>query len=314
MRGVVLSAGGGQHGSLGHGDAVTQLSVLTPIRALEGTHATDRPCPHSRLCRRQCHHLFPAPNSVDNSPTCVVVLDNLNFFALFSPLPHRHRAHPNLPPPPPHFSCLHFDSTQTMPQSSLQSGGRVCWWPPFARAHRGGNSTVTPHSALCFLTLFFTLSLSLSRLSFWRHAWPQVFSFGNGLHGRLGHGNEATCFEPRRIAFFHTTAGVAKISAGTTHSLALTKDGKAYSFGFGMFGRLGHGDETDQLLPREITLRGHGASPSVGDRTEEEEEDERGPTIEHIAAGYFHSLLLTTDGTTATRPRTRHALTCARLL
>jgi hypothetical protein len=41
MRGVVLSAGGGQHGSLGHGDAVTQLSVLTPIRALEGTHATD---------------------------------------------------------------------------------------------------------------------------------------------------------------------------------------------------------------------------------------------------------------------------------
>lgn len=177
MRGVVLSAGGGQHGSLGQGDAVTQLSVLTPIRALEAYRVV-----------------------------------------------------------------------------AVSAGGHH--------------------------------SLVLTEEG-------RVFSFGNGLHGRLGHGNEETCFEPRRIAFFDTTAGVAKISAGTTHSLALTKDGKAYSFGFGMFGRLGHGDETDQLLPREITLRGHGASPPVGDRVEENETD---PVIEHVAAGYFHSLLLTTDG------------------
>jgi alpha-tubulin suppressor-like RCC1 family protein len=216
------------------------------------------------------------------------VLDNLNFFALFSLLPLATER--TLHRPPHTFFFL----------SALPLKLRINPAYRVVAVSAGGHHSLvlteegrvqSPHIPPFFF-IFFLLTPC-----FWHHAWPQVFSFGNGLHGRLGHGNEETCFEPRRIAFFDTTARVAKISAGTTHSLALTKDGKAYSFGFGMFGRLGHGDETDQLLPREITLRGHGASPPVGDRVEENETD---PAIEHIAAGYFHSLLLTTDGTTST--------------
>ena len=42
------------------------------------------------------------------------------------------------------------------------------------------------------------------------------------------------------------------MSAGAAHSLALTADGAVWSWGDGYNGRLGHGDEQHQLLPKKI--------------------------------------------------------------
>jgi alpha-tubulin suppressor-like RCC1 family protein len=48
---------------------------------------------------------------------------------------------------------------------------------------------------------------------------------------------------------------IVQLSAGVQHSIALTKRGLAYSFGFaGGNGRLGHGDYIDQHIPKYITV------------------------------------------------------------
>ncbi|GKC09348.1 ultraviolet-B receptor UVR8 [Tanacetum coccineum] len=45
---------------------------------------------------------------------------------------------------------------------------------------------------------------------------------------------------------------VTAIAAGEAHTLALTGDGKVYSWGRGTFGRLGNASEVDQLIPTKI--------------------------------------------------------------
>ena len=44
------------------------------------------------------------------------------------------------------------------------------------------------------------------------------------------------------------------VSAGPRHSLAATADGAVWSWGDGDFGKLGHGDEQNQLLPTKIEV------------------------------------------------------------
>lgn len=53
---------------------------------------------------------------------------------------------------------------------------------------------------------------------------------------------------PRRI---HGLAHmeIVKISAGRFHSLAVTRNGRVFSWGHGRGGRLGHGDEEVKIHP-----------------------------------------------------------------
>ena len=45
---------------------------------------------------------------------------------------------------------------------------------------------------------------------------------------------------------------VVAVSAGRFHSLALAADGSVWSWGFGAYGQLGHGDQQNQPLPKKI--------------------------------------------------------------
>ena len=78
-----------------------------------------------------------------------------------------------------------------------------------------------------------------------------VWSWGRGVDGRLGHGDEVDLLMPKKV---EALAGrrVVAVAAGTNHSLALTADGAVWSWGHGGAGRLGHGDEQQQLLPTKI--------------------------------------------------------------
>ena len=44
------------------------------------------------------------------------------------------------------------------------------------------------------------------------------------------------------------------VSAGSSHSLALTAEGALFSFGYGAYGRLGHGDAANQLQPKRVAV------------------------------------------------------------
>ncbi|KAJ6435083.1 hypothetical protein OIU84_000337 [Salix udensis] len=45
---------------------------------------------------------------------------------------------------------------------------------------------------------------------------------------------------------------VVFVASGEAHSLILTGDGRVYSWGRGMFGRLGTGSEVDELFPIQV--------------------------------------------------------------
>ncbi len=103
-----------------------------------------------------------------------------------------------------------------------------------------------------------------------------VLSFGKGGHGHLGHGDKFDQLEPKVIEALRDVRVVA-IAAGDSHSMVLTDEGKVLSFGKGLIGELGHGDQEDQLVPKVIE--------ALGDRR-----------VAAIAAGRFHSMVLTDKG------------------
>ena len=103
-----------------------------------------------------------------------------------------------------------------------------------------------------------------------------VWNWGVGLFGRLGHGDQQAQLLPKKVAAFTGRRAVA-VSAGTHHSLALTADGSAWSFGCGWNGGLGHGDTQTQLLPKKV-------------------EAFAGQRVVAVSAGAHHSLALTADG------------------
>ncbi|KAK6912749.1 Regulator of chromosome condensation, RCC1 [Dillenia turbinata] len=71
---------------------------------------------------------------------------------------------------------------------------------------------------------------------------------------------------------------IVSIAAGESHALALTGDGRVYSWGRGMFGRLGTNSESDENIPVPVEFK-------LG-------EDGETPKFVGIAAGAYHSLAL----------------------
>ncbi|XP_065821674.1 probable E3 ubiquitin-protein ligase HERC1 isoform X4 [Labrus bergylta] len=77
----------------------------------------------------------------------------------------------------------------------------------------------------------------------------EVFSWGDGEYGKLGHGNSATQKYPKIIQGPLLGKAVVCVSAGYRHSAAVTNDGELYTWGEGDFGRLGHSDSQSRNVP-----------------------------------------------------------------
>ena len=110
----------------------------------------------------------------------------------------------------------------------------------------------------------------------------EVFSWGSGFFGQLGHGDGKDSTEPRRLhemhgldikqlqvraplLVFHVVAVntgtlpfvtppslITRLQAGENHSAALTSFGEVYTWGRGEFGVLGHGDARSRKTPSAI--------------------------------------------------------------
>lgn len=109
-----------------------------------------------------------------------------------------------------------------------------------------------------------------------------VYSCGQGDHGQLGHNSRNSEMLPRPILTMNGLKSSSKnsfmivsMAAGHRHSLALTATGRVLSWGRGLFGRLGHGNQEDKDIPTVI----HSLH-----------------NISHIACGDFHSLVMDNKG------------------
>ncbi|XP_052796353.1 E3 ubiquitin-protein ligase HERC2-like isoform X2 [Mya arenaria] len=79
----------------------------------------------------------------------------------------------------------------------------------------------------------------------------EVYSWGEGEDGKLGHGNRSPCDRPRVIESLRGKEVVA-IAAGGAHSACITSSGELFTWGKGRYGRLGHGDSDDQSRPKLV--------------------------------------------------------------
>jgi alpha-tubulin suppressor-like RCC1 family protein len=114
----------------------------------------------------------------------------------------------------------------------------------------------------------------------------QLYAFGDNRYGQLGNANSngiaAANPTPTLVTLPGASGPVSEISAGASHSLALSSTGQLYAFGLNEYGQLGstanNGNENANPMPTLVTLPG--AS---------------GPVSE-ISAGGDVSLALTSTG------------------
>ena len=59
------------------------------------------------------------------------------------------------------------------------------------------------------------------------------------------------CDKPRLIEALRSKR-VRDIACGSSHSAAIISNGDVYTWGLGEYGRLGHGDNTTQLRPKQV--------------------------------------------------------------
>jgi len=101
----------------------------------------------------------------------------------------------------------------------------------------------------------------------------EIYSWGWGRSGRLGHGHENNILAPEKINSPIKFSDIAT----STHSMALSEEGHIYTWGPAAYGVLGHGKWTLELAPKRIESVKH-------------------LKFVAIAAGDNHSLGLTKEG------------------
>ena len=79
----------------------------------------------------------------------------------------------------------------------------------------------------------------------------KIYTFGGGEHGQLGHGDKVNKLKPTLVQSLENTF-ISQITCGWSHSVALTKNGKVYTWGNGDHGKLGHGSGRKVSTPQLV--------------------------------------------------------------
>lgn len=76
----------------------------------------------------------------------------------------------------------------------------------------------------------------------------EVYTWGRGDDGRLGHGDNGWKYVPRLVEKLQRYC-ITQITCGSYHTAAVTDSGQLFTWGGGMYGKLGHGDEAGHATP-----------------------------------------------------------------
>eukprot|EP00736_Rhodelphis_marinus_P004719 Rmarinus@m.8043 len=105
-----------------------------------------------------------------------------------------------------------------------------------------------------------------------------LFSWGSGSNGQLGHGGQELARVPSRIEFFaRHGVNLVDMAAGDDFSIAIAEGGGAFGFGDGTDGQLGTGNTMSRLVPMPILRPG-------------------GVRFSKVVCGSKHTLVVAEDG------------------
>jgi E3 ubiquitin-protein ligase HERC2 len=88
----------------------------------------------------------------------------------------------------------------------------------------------------------------------------ELFTWGKGRYGRLGHGDSDDQTKPKLVQFFNGMRVVCvACGSGDSQTMAVTDDGQVWSWGDGDYGKLGRGGSDGCKSPKSVTdLAGKG--------------------------------------------------------
>ncbi|XP_063216868.1 uncharacterized protein LOC134527844 isoform X2 [Bacillus rossius redtenbacheri] len=164
---------------------------------------------------------------------------------------------------------------------ALVRNGTALTWGSTAQGCLGTGPTLSQYSGVQPITFFPSLKLEVLSISCGRlHTVALtdngVFTWGSSQYGQLGVGRTGRSSRPRLVEALCRERVVA-VATGQYHSLALTGDGRVYSWGWGVHGQLGHGSVEDLHVPALVRALS-------------------GKVVVQVCGGYAHSLALTADG------------------
>ncbi|MES1910326.1 MAG: hypothetical protein MHM6MM_002938 [Cercozoa sp. M6MM] len=109
-----------------------------------------------------------------------------------------------------------------------------------------------------------------------------VLSWGDGRSWQLGHEHEGFVSQatPRLVDSLAGEHTICQVACGQSHTLALTRNGDMFSWGFGRYGQTGQGDRQNVRLPQKL-------APIP---------DLEGAAVVSISCGDKHSAALLSDG------------------
>ncbi|XP_065876398.1 ultraviolet-B receptor UVR8 [Euphorbia lathyris] len=163
---------------------------------------------------------------------------------------------------------------------ALLSGNMVCSWGRGEDGQLGhGDAEDRPSptqlSMLAGLEII-SVTCGADHTMAYSESHTDVYSWGWGDFGRLGHGNSSDLFTPQPIRALHGLK-IKQIACGDCHCLAVTMDGDVQSWGRNQNGQLGLGTTEDSLVPQKIHAF-------------------QGIPIKMVAAGAEHTAAVTEDG------------------
>jgi alpha-tubulin suppressor-like RCC1 family protein len=169
---------------------------------------------------------------------------------------------------------------------AIEQGGTVWAWGSNADGQLGNGTTTSSSEPAPVPGLSNVVAVSAGGThSLALEANGTVWAWGNDASGQLGNDGTTNASTPQEVCATGSTGGtcsagylsnVIAISAGGSHSLALTSSGTIYAWGLGSLGQLGNGTTTTSDVPVQVS----GITTAVA-----------------IATGNSHSLALLANGT-----------------
>lgn len=163
----------------------------------------------------------------------------------------------------------HPTSTPRSFNCSLSDDGRAYCWGANPNGQLGNGSTADSSVPVAVDRSGVLKGVALARISAYVGAdnghghtcavstGGQAYCWGNNVAGQLGNGSTKNSSVPVAVNAVGVLNGVAlrDISAGDDHTCALSVDGRAYCWGYGVNGHVGDGTTTQQASPVDVTWR-----------------------------------------------------------